>query len=396
MVTDETWVDTSPGGLLHLLRTGRAATRADLVRLTGLSRGAVTARVGALAAAGLLLEGADLASTGGRPAAALHLDPDAGVVLAVAVGRSRSQVGVFDLAGREVAGDTRDHEPGTGARDLMPDVADRLGALLDGLVAPSAPRARVLGVGLSLPGSVDPATVTATDAPVMRGWDGVALAPFLSPVTDAPVHLDNDTSVLVRSELFGRVPVARDMLVLKASTGLALGIVADGRLVGEGRGTTGELGHTRVDAAGDLLCRCGATGCLETVAGGWSLVARLQEAGRSDVRHVRDLAALALAGDPEARQLLRDAGRHLGEALAVAVNLLHPEAVVVGGDMSTAFDLLTAGVRESLHARAHPAAARALRFVPATHGEAAGLHGCAALAIDRALDPRAVDALLRG
>ena len=214
MVIDETWVDTSPGGLLHLLRTGRAATRADLVRLTGLSRGAVTARVGALASAGLLLEGADLASTGGRPAAALRLDPDAGVVLAVAVGRSRSQVGVFDLAGREVAGDTRDHEPGTGARDLMPDVAARLDSLLDGLVAPSAPRARVLGVGLSLPGSVDPASVTATDAPVMRGWDGVALAPYLSPVTDAPVHLDNDTSVLVRSELFGRVPVARDMLVL--------------------------------------------------------------------------------------------------------------------------------------------------------------------------------------
>jgi hypothetical protein len=63
--------------------------------------------------------------------------------------------------------------------------------------------------------------------------------------------------------------------------------------------------------------------------------------------------------------------------------------------MGAAFDLYTAGVRESLFVRAHPAAVRQVRFVPATHGEAAGLHGCAALAIDRALSPAAVDAWLR-
>ena len=384
--------DTSAGGLLTLVRTGRADTRADLVRLTGLSRGAVTARLTALIEAGLLLEGGDHASTGGRPAGSLALDPDAAVVLAVAVGRSRSQVGVFDLAGREISGDTRDHEPGTRADDLMPSVAERLDALVSAL--PAAP-ARVAGVGLSLPGSVDPEKCCSVDAPVLRGWDGVDLSAFLRPVTEAPVHVDNDTAALTRSELFGQAPAADTMLVVKASTGLALGLVADGRLVGEGRGTTGELGHTRVDAGGDLPCRCGATGCLETVAGGWALVTALQEQGHPEVRHVRDLVATALAGDPAARRLLRGAGRQLGEVLAVAVNLLHPGAVVVGGDMGNAFDLYTAGLRESLYARAHPGAVRDLRFLPATHGEAAGLHGCAALAIDRALDPRAVNALLR-
>ncbi|WP_348690447.1 ROK family transcriptional regulator [uncultured Nocardioides sp.] len=387
--------DTSAGGLLTLVRTGRASTRSDLARLTGLSRGAVSARLTALTDAGLLLEGGDHASTGGRPAGSLVLNPDAAVVLAVAVGRSRSQVGVFDLAGREISGDTRDHEPGTSAGELMPSVAERLDALLG--APPLEHRdVRVAGIGLSLPGSVDPEKCCSVDAPVLRGWDGVDLSAYLRPVVDAPVHVDNDTAALTRSELFGQVPAADTMLVVKASTGLALGVVADGRLVGEGRGTTGELGHTRVDAAGELPCRCGATGCLETVAGGWALVATLHEQGRTDVRHVRDLVATALAGDPVARRLLRGAGRQLGEVLAVAVNLLHPGAVVVGGDMGSAFDLYTAGVRESLYARAHPGAVRDLRFLPATHGEAAGLHGCAALAIDRALDPGAVNALLKG
>ena len=379
------------GDLLTLVRTGRAGTRADLVRLTGLSRGAVSTRLGLLSAAGLVAEGEDLASTGGRPAAALSLDPDAAVVLAVAVGRSRSQVGVFDLAGREIAGDTRDHEPGASAPEVMPDVVARLARLLE---SPDCPDAPVVGVGMSLPGTVDPVARTTVDAPVLKGWDGVELAPYVAELTAAPLHLDNDTAALTRSEMFGRVPAAPTMLVVKASTGLGLGVVADGRIVGERLGTTGELGHTRVDAAGDQLCRCGATGCLETVASGWALVARLQEAG-VEARHVRDLVALALDGDPLARSLLRESGRHLGEVLTVAVNLLHPGAVVVGGDMGAAFDLFTAGVRETLYSRAHPGAIRDLRFLPATHGEAAGLHGCAALAIDAALAPGAVDALLR-
>ena len=96
--------DTSPGALLALVRSGRAATRSELGRQTGLSRSAVASRVTALADAGLLLEGEELASTGGRPPGGLLFNVDAAVVLGVAVGRSRSQVGVFDLEGSEIAG----------------------------------------------------------------------------------------------------------------------------------------------------------------------------------------------------------------------------------------------------------------------------------------------------
>ncbi|WP_328828974.1 ROK family protein [Nocardioides acrostichi] len=383
-------MDTSPGSLLTLLRTGRASSRADLVRLSGLSRGAVTTRLAALAAAGLVREGDELASTGGRRAGTLELDPDAGSVLAVAVGRSRSQVGVFDLAGREITSDSRDHEPGIAPGELMTDVVDRLLHQL-----PPDPAAPVLGVGVSLPGAVDGEKVASLDAPVLAGWDGIDLRPWLAKVTDAPVLIDNDTAVLTRSELFGRAPAHPSMLVLKASTGLGLGMVVDGRIVGAGRGRTGELGHTRVAAAGDLPCRCGATGCLETIAGGWALVAEL-DAGSTlaPARHVRGLVGQALDGDPSARRLVREGGRRLGETLAVAVNLVQPGVLVVGGDLGAAFDLYTAGLRESLATHAHPLAVRDLRLLPATHGEAAGLHGCAALAIDHALAPDTVDARL--
>jgi predicted NBD/HSP70 family sugar kinase len=382
----ESGAPATAGELLELVRTGQADTRSGLRVITGLSRTAVVSRVQALAAAGLLLAGEELASTGGRPPGGLLFNKDAGVVLAVALGRSRSQLGVFDLDGHELAGDSRDHEVGIGPEELMPQVAARLADLLADVAPP------VVGVGLSLPGSVDVDNGVSRDSPVMAGWDGVALAPYLAEVADAPFFVANDADVLARSELLGGPDTLRDALVVKASTGLGLGIIADGRVIGGHLGAAGEIGHTRLDAADGLPCRCGATGCLETLAGGWALVGRMAP-GR-EVGHVRDLVALALQGDAEARSLLRDSGRQLGEVLAVAINLLNPQAVVIGGDMGAAFDLYAAGVRESVYARAASLATRDLQFLPATHGDRAGLVGCAALALEHVLAPAAVDARL--
>lgn len=378
---------TSAGELLELVRTGRASTRSELQRLTGLSRTAVVARVDALVDAGLLLLGEGRVSTGGRPPGALVFNQDAGVVLAVAVGRSRSQLAVFDLDGRELAGDTRDHEVGISAEELMPQLVERLSKMLEGIEPP------VLGLGMSLPGVVDAERGVSIDSPVMGGWDQVELAPYFRQITEAPLFLANDADVLAFSELFGATQPLREALVVKASTGLGLGVVTDGRVVKGHAGAAGEIGHTRVEAAVDLPCRCGATGCLETIAGGWALVNQLNDSG-IETTHVRDLVASALAGDAIARKLLRESGRHLGEVLAVAINLLNPEAVVIGGDMGQAFDLYTAGVRETVYARSTALATRDLRFLPAAHGDSAGLVGCAALAIDHVISPEAVDARL--
>jgi len=383
----ESAVPATAGELLGLVRRGRAGTRSDLRRLTGLSRTAVVSRVSALTSAGLLLLGEELASTGGRPPGALVFNRDAGVVVAIAIGRSRSQIAIFDLEGTEVVSDSRDHAVGVEPDDLMPRVAERVATLLREVEPP------VAGIGLSLPGTVDPVRGLSIDSPVMAGWDGVELAPYLVGVVEAPLFVANDADVLARSELLGRSGSFHDVLVVKASTGLGLGIIADGRVLSGHVGAAGEIGHTRVDAAAGLPCRCGATGCLETVAGGWALVGRLAESGH-EVGHVRDLVALALHGDAVARGLLRDSGRHLGELLAVAVNLLNPQAVVIGGDMGNAFDTYAAGVRESIYARAAALATRDLQILPATHGDRAGLVGCAALALDHVLSPAAVDARL--
>lgn len=380
----------SAGDLLDLIRSGRATTRGELVRLTGLSRTAVGARIASLADFGLVLEGEEESVTGGRPASTLVLNRDAGLILAVAIGRSRSQMSVCALDGSELASVSRDQEVGLGPDVLMPVVIEHLARMLGELGRTGE---EVLGVGLSLAGTVDPVRVVSVDSPALAGWDGVPLSPYLREVTRAPVFFDNDCNVMALSERDGHLLGDDDVLVLKASTGLGLGIVADGRLVRGHRSAAGELGHVKVAAAEGLACRCGDTGCLEAVAAGWALVERMRADGQQ-VDHVRDLVAQAVRGDGQARSTLRESGRRVGEALGAIVTVLNPRAIVVGGDMAGAFDVFAAGLRDTLFPATTAIAGRDLQVLPSTYGEDAGLVGCVRLALDAVLSPRAVDAEL--
>ena len=383
--------------MFSLIRDGRALTRSDVGRLTGLSRTAVAARLDRAARLRAGRRGADddgrAPSTGGRPAVHLRFNRDAGVVLAGAIGRSRTQLGVCDLDGTVLVSLDLDQEVGPSAQDLMPQVVSAFRALLD--EAGRAP-GDVRAVGLSIPGTVDFVHGASLDSPIMSGWDGVELAPFLRdlPVpSGAPVFVDNDANVMALSERRGHLETYQHLLFVKASTGIGVGIVSGGQVLRGASGAAGEIGHTKTASAEGLPCRCGDTGCVEAVAAGWALVQSARERGLP-VEHIRDLVRLAVAGDPDARHLVREAGRRIGEALASAVNLLNPEAVVVGGDLAQAYDTFVAGLRESVYSQASALATRELRIVPVTHGEQSGVVGCAAMAIREVLDSTAVDRAL--
>ncbi|GAB2972704.1 ROK family protein [Nocardioides montaniterrae] len=379
------------GGVLDLIRRGEVRTRGDVATVTGLSRTAVTARLSALLRSGLVVEGGEEApSTGGRPPTVLRFDARSGSVLAVALGRSRTQMAVCDLAGDVLASDEFDHLDDVGPDEMFTRVRVALKKLMKqaGVTAGS-----VRGVGLSLPGTVDPATATCVSAPVLRGWDGVALAPYFADLDPAVVHVENDVKALALSEVHGHLRQHADLVVLKASTGLGCAVFADGRLVRGAKGAAGEIGHTRSAAAEGRVCRCGEIGCVEAVAGGWAMV-QDSAADGVELAHVRDLVARALDGDAPARRRIRESGRRVGEVMAGVVNLLNPGAIVVGGDVAAAYDVFVAGLRETLYAGAAAGASNDLLILPSTHGADAALVGCAQLAIADVLSVAAIDRML--
>ena len=382
----------SAGEVFALIRAGAVSTRSEVRAATTLSRTAVAARVDALKTLGLVTEREEGASTGGRPPTLLRFDGAAGVVLAVAIGRSRTCLAIADLAGTVRAHCEVDLDGRAGPEELMADVTKRLEALVG---ESGHDLAEIRGVGLSLPGAVDQLRGASMNSPIMSGWDGIALAPYFAPLTAAPVVVDNDANVMALAEWRDGHRDVDDLLMLKLSTGLGAGIIAGGALRRGAVGAAGEFGHNKIAAAQGLPCRCGDTGCLEAIAGGWTLVRTLQQHGHT-VGHIRDVVDLANRGEPEARRLLRDSGRHIGEVVAAAVNLLNPAVVVVGGDMARAYDFLVAGLRETLYGTATALATRALQVVPASHGDRSAVEGSVALILDRILSADAVDAALAG
>ena len=376
------------GEVLQLILTGEAASRSDLGRLTGLSRTAVTARVSALIGHGLIVENATGESTGGRPAGRLQFNAGGGIVLAVSVGRSRIQLAVADLGCSLLAERSIEVDQSVGPTVCVPPVVD----LLHEMVADCGRlTSDVRGIGISVPGTVDIEQGAMVNSIVLPSWDGVALPALFRRDLDVPVLVDRDANVMATAERRGPLRGVKDLLMVKASTGIGAGIVSGGVLQRGSLYAAGELGHIPLSNGQGVLCRCGQTDCLEAIAGGWAMVNALQESGR-DVHHVRDVVAIALRGDAEALGMIRDAGRRVGEVLSGAVTLLNPEVVVIGGDLSGAYEPFVAGVRETVYQRSTALSTRQLRILASTFGERQGLVGCAAMINDWVTSADAVDA----
>jgi predicted NBD/HSP70 family sugar kinase len=381
-----------PGEMLRLIRTGEANSRSELARATGLSRTAVSARLAGLFDSELVIETTDAVSTGGRPPTRLQFNPEAGAVFAAAIGRSRLQVGLCDLAGQLLALRTEDQDVDAGPQVVLPRVRAMFKELR---TQADLPASRVRGIGVSIPGVVDLERQMALSAPELVGWDGEPVAPPLQKGFDVPVFLERDCNAMALAERDGLLREYRDLILVKVSTGIGAGIVLDHRLHRGFGGVAGEIGHTRVAQPEGRMCRCGSMDCLEAYASGWALVKAMRERGRR-VNHVRDAVARALDGDGIATSLIRESGRQVGEILASVINLLNPQALVIGGDMAAAFEPLLAGIRESVYGGAVTLASRDLRVLPTSHGELTGVVGAANLVLTQVLSASAVDALVRG
>jgi predicted NBD/HSP70 family sugar kinase len=352
------------------LRRRGTATRGELAEATGLSRTTVTTLVAELQEHGIVAEDgiADGArSLRGRPAMLLRLEPAGGAALGIDFGHSHIRVAVADLASTVLAERCVPFAVAASAPAAL-DAAAALAHTVLAAAGVSAPQ--VVGAGMGLPGPLDQRTAVVSRSSILGGWGGRPAAHELAARLGVPVAVDNDANLGALAELsLGAGRGAADLIYLKVSSGIGAGLVLDGRLHHGASGIAGELGHVQLRRDG-VVCRCGNRGCLETVRP--VLGPDLTLPGALE---------LARAGHVAVRRVLADAGRAVGRAVADLCNMLNPEAIVVGGDLSRAGDALLEGVREAVDRYALPAAARAVRVVAGRLGERAEVLGALTLVI---------------
>jgi glucokinase-like ROK family protein len=386
-------MEEEPGAAPSLRETNRlrviqalqilgVTSRADVARHTGLSRSTVSTIVATLQAEGIVVDrdpDGRSQGGGGRPPAPIALYPAAGLAIGVDFGKRHMAVALADLSHEILAEEWREMPDDYDAATGIESAAEMVELVLD---AAGADRERLLGVGMGLPGPVHRSGVVGSSA-ILPGWAGTHASERMSERLGMEVWLRNDANLGALAEAtWGAGRGARTVVYLKLATGIGAGIVIDGRLFEGAGGTAGEIGHTSLDETGDI-CRCGSRGCLETYAAG-AAIARMLSRSRSEELDLDGVLSSAAAGDPACRRALREAGRHIGVAVANLCNLVNPERIVVGGSMGHAGDLLLDPLRDSVGLRAIPSAAEDVEVVLGDLGERAELLGAVALVLHEA------------
>jgi predicted NBD/HSP70 family sugar kinase len=348
-------------------------TQAELARASGLSPATVSSIAHELRDGDWVID-EDLEGSRGR---ALTLSRDAGLAVGIAFGHSHVRVAIADLAHTILAEaeDRFDTDRG-GAEEGIALAA----SLFRRLVAESEfDLDLVTGVGMGLPGPLRRATGEVGDSTILPGWIASRPAELLREELDLEVTIENDANLGALAEIvWGAGRGRSDLLYLKISTGVGGGLILGGRLYHGHAGTAGEIGHTTVDESGPI-CRCGGRGCLETFAGADAILEPLRRR-HGDELTIREVVALAAAGDAGCQRVIADAGRAVGGAVADACNLLAPEQVVIGGTLADAGDLLLDPIRRAV-ARAAIGAVREIPVTTGTLGERADVLGAVALVL---------------
>lgn len=338
-------------------------------------------RLEALLAQGLVREVGEGRSTGGRPPTVLAFHGGAKVILAANVGNTRTSVAVADLDGTSLAEDAGGITVDDGPDIALQWIEDRFEALLREVARPDTD---VAGVGIGIAGPVEFATGDPHAGLILPGWSGARLTERFSCRYQVPTLVDNDANVMAIGEHWAKWPDAAHLLFVKVDSGIGSGVVAGGRLLRGVHGVAGALGHVQVEKHSRAACNCGNVGCLQAVASGRAVAERLRSLG-VDATDADDVVRLVREGQPEASRLVREAGRDVGEVVAMAVNVLNPGVVVIGGSLGSAHDHLLTGVREVVYRRSLPMATRNITISRSVLGERAATVGAAAMVIEHVL-----------
>jgi predicted NBD/HSP70 family sugar kinase len=373
--------------LLTQIHRDGVITRAELTQRLGLSRSTIGALVADLTELGLVTESVPTGGArAGRPSYLVGPRSDGPFAVAVDVDITHITTAAVAIGGEVL----HRHVIETGPEPSPPlavaqHVVDAVGVLQDAVGADTWP----VGIGVSMPGTVNRHTGTVVFAPNLL-WRHEPFGAMLAQMAPGsiPIAIGNDADLAVLAEhLRGAGRDCDDVIYLVGRVGVGAGIVVNGAPLRGHDGHAGEVGHNVFDPAGPA-CHCGKHGCIETYIGENAL---FELAGRRFPPTVDDVAALfadAHAGDERAAAAVRTVAEALGRAVADMVNVLNPERVILGGSLAEVFHFAGEDVAESVRRNAMATAPEMVQLCTPGLGEDSSLLGAAELAFTQLLaDP---------
>lgn len=311
-------------------------------------------------------------------------------IVAVDLGGTKIRAAFFDEKGTLL----RRTEREALAQEGPEAVIDRIKASIQEVTSTSSLQA----IAIACPGPLNPWQGIVHQTPNLPGWHDVPLASLINETFRVPTYLDNDASLAAFGEhRFGAGRGIDDMVFMILGTGIGGGIIAHGRLLRGWKGMAAEVGHIVLDPDESTpVCSCGNRGCLEALASGTAIAREAREriqagaqtslvgmvGGQLERVTARIVAQAAREGDTLAQEILNQAGFYIGVGIATLLNVLNPQAVILGGGVSRSLPLFQEAIWGAVKAHTMASIREGIQIIPTALGDDAGLFGAFALALE--------------
>lgn len=377
--------------LIRFATTG--ISRTDLAEEMGLTRAAVTLIVNDLLENGVILEAESRAIPNGRPPVVLEINPKRGLVAAVDMGATHVNIALADFSAKIIEETSFPFDIKQGPQVCLAEVRRILQELLDRY---GISISEIMAVGVGVPGPVIKDAGMVMSPPIMPGWDRYPIRQTLEEAWGCPVSLNNDAELGALGEwAYGAGRGEKNLAFIKVGSGIGAGLIINQQIYGGTTGSAGEIGHITIEENGPL-CTCGNHGCMEAFAGGNAIAIQARKMVQSGKRTLlsniplenitaREVAESARRGDLPSQEIIMRAGTFIGIAIAGVVNLFNPSAVIIGGGVAQAGDLLTTSIRQAVRDRSLHASEQSVHITTAMLGQRSSLIGATVQAINIAI-----------
>ena len=385
VATSETARDINRRIVLNLIRRNQPISRADLARQSGLQRSTVSAIAEQLIHERWITEGANGHTLRGRRPTFLHLNKERVGIVGINIRPATTTLAFADLDAHFLAQESfpTTADPKQFVAELIPRIRN---------LVRSRPEIICEGIGVSLPGRVDLSTKRLVFAPNL-GWKDFDLKTPLEKAIGLPVELENAANSCALAEIwFGRhAEGLRNLIAITVSEGIGCGLILNHQLVQGSTGLAGEFGHATIVPNG-MECRCGNRGCWELYASNSAAVRFYTEStssarpGRSSARTrtdltFEDLLRLNEQGNARAQEALRRMADYLGQGIALLVNGLAPDVIVVVGEITRSWREVGQFISEAV--KEHSFTRAATKIVPTDPITQPRLRGTIALVLQK-------------
>lgn len=334
--------ETNRKKIIKLLLEKDEITKLDISRELNISITTVSTNISELKEIGVVEDVRSLESTGGRKAMAIKLNENCKYGLGIALTPRHVKLSLINLRNEDIES-LRIRHDNNNIEDIINIVSLNIQSMLE---KNNVKVDQLLGVGISIPGTVDTQNGIIKNCYLLKVKDFNIKEKF--EYLNVPIYVDNEANLSAYYEYLDKKDIVDNLLYVSITDGLGLGLIINGRIYRGSNNSSGEMGHMKINIDGKE-CKCGAKGCLEAYASKNALLDAYNDKARNKISDIEEFEKLCNLSDELALNILEEYISILGIGISNLTMILDPSSIVIGGEINNLIERNLNYLKEAIY-----------------------------------------------